>query len=191
VAACTAVALQFIIGPSPVTEADGMPSPFLEFISCSLITVLAGRECAGVAPFFVFAIDRTELYLRCVLTCVLPLKVSVSTSRRVCLDGITADERRNPSGHRPRSLHARRAARPRFTPPFAPRFGAAAISAPHSHPRRPVPGRSIQRPSASNCPCPRLDIWLLELPRAGATRFSFRLTPKTILTVPVSRTHSR
>jgi hypothetical protein len=49
----------------------------VEFISCSLITVLADRECAGVAPFFVFAIDRTELYLHSALTCVLPLKVSV------------------------------------------------------------------------------------------------------------------
>jgi len=29
----------------------------VEFISSSLITVLASRECAGVAPFFVFAID--------------------------------------------------------------------------------------------------------------------------------------
>ena len=50
----------------------------MEFISCSLIIVLAGRECAAVAPFFVFAIDRTELYLHSALTCVLPLKVSVS-----------------------------------------------------------------------------------------------------------------
>jgi len=50
----------------------------VEFISCSIITVLAGRECVGVAPFFVFAIDRTGLYLHSALTCVLPLKVSLS-----------------------------------------------------------------------------------------------------------------
>jgi len=50
----------------------------VEFTCCSLITVLAGRECAGVAPFFVCAIDRTELYLHSAVTCVMPLKVSVS-----------------------------------------------------------------------------------------------------------------
>jgi hypothetical protein len=49
-----------------------------EFISSSLTTYLAVSEYAGDAPFSVFAIDRTELYLRSALTYLLPLKVGVS-----------------------------------------------------------------------------------------------------------------